>query len=289
MRFRLFSSRSEIGFFAIFLLLSGFAFFLGGTTARSTGKIIFDWLMMIIVIIVMYGAIRLPSWWFRLRKRNSLVRELEKIRMAYQHTDKTIPEYPVGFGYKAHWIAIKCSGKQQLADALKLQKQEPCNWTVGIEFAYNLLSENRVWISPPVDGWCFLLGNRDMLDETILNPLSEQFGEVCCFGTHRGVGVAAWMRSVNGQVVRKFSIADGALGVDEGERTGMESSVAYMFVDIDDEDDTSKGRPQWADDEDWVMSIAADWSVNPVELDDEKYKTEKQLGIAGVWISPLPG
>ncbi|GHT46554.1 hypothetical protein FACS189454_07900 [Planctomycetales bacterium] len=286
MRFRLFSSRSEIVFFAIFLLLSGFAFFLGGTTAQSTGEIVFDWLMMVIVI---YGTTRLASWWFRFGKRNSLVRELEKIRMAYQHTDKTTPEYPVSFGYKTRWIAVKCSDKQQLADALKLQKQEPCNWTVGIEFAYSLLSENRVWISPPVDGWCFLLGDRNILDEIILNSLSEQFGEACYFGTYRVASVAEWTRSVNGQVVRKFSIGDGTLEADEGKRTGIESGVAYMFIDIDDEEDTSKGRPQWADDENWVMSIAADWSVNPDELDDEKYKTEKQLGIAGEWISPLPG
>jgi hypothetical protein len=68
------------------------------------------------------------------------------------------------------------------------------------------------------------------------------------------------MRSVNSQVVRKFDIGDNE-GADEG-------------------------KPQWADNEDWVMAIAADWSVNPLELDDEKYKTEKQLGISGVLASP---
>jgi hypothetical protein len=30
------------------------------------------------------------------------------------------------------------------------------------------------------------------------------------------------------------------------------------------------------------MQIAGDWTVNPQDLGDEQYQTEKQLGIAGV-------
>ncbi|MDR0521693.1 MAG: hypothetical protein LBH00_07550, partial [Planctomycetaceae bacterium] len=145
---------------------------------------------------------------------------------------------------------------------------------------------NNCWISPPVNGWCFLFCRIDSTgkEESLLflNRLSRFFGEACFFGTHRISSYAAWIRSVNGRIVRSFITGDSGNIVNQGERTGIETGAAYMLIDIEDEADTSKGRPQWADNEDWVMQIAGDWTVNPQDLGDEQYQTEKQLGIAGV-------
>ena len=111
------------------------------------------------------------------------------------------------------------------------------------------------------------------------STLSERFDEACFFGTMRITGFTAWFRSKNGQVIRKFMYVDDVI-YDEGERTGIESVVAYIDHDFDSENEKPIKHPQYCGDEDWVMQIAGDWSIDPTKL--ERYRqTHKALGILG--------
>jgi hypothetical protein len=197
------------------------------------------------------------------------------------------PDSPVSFGYKCLWIAVKSPDTEQIADRLTLKNRTPCNWKAGIENGYLDGDESPVFLSPPVRGWSLLVGrgalpnpetHHDELVE-LLNRLSETFGEACFFGTMRITEFAAWFRSKEGQMIRKFLFA-GDVIYDEGERIGIESEVAYTDYDYDSNKEKTEKRDEYCGDEDWVMQIAADWSLDPTKLHRHK-KTSKAVGILG--------
>ena len=205
----------------------------------------------------------------------------------YQVVYDDTPDRPVSFGYKCFWITIKSGETEQIADLLSLDKKTPCNWKAGIDNGYLYGDGVPVFLSPPVRGWSFLVGRCALPDpEThhdelveLLNRLSKNFGEACFFGTIRTTGFAAWFRSQNGQIVRKFMYADEVI-YDEGNRIGIESDVAYIDHDFDSEKEKSIKRAEFCGDENWVIQIAADWTIDPSTLEYQK-KTPKAVGILG--------
>ena len=42
-----------------------------------------------------------------------------------------------GFGYKAAWFAFRTDDDRAVVDALALRDRQPCEWTAGIERAYD--------------------------------------------------------------------------------------------------------------------------------------------------------
>jgi hypothetical protein len=57
----------------------------------------------------------------------------EKILMA----PEPIPDYPVAFGYKQQWLAVRDRDSQALADALGWEDTKPSTWREGIGRAYD--------------------------------------------------------------------------------------------------------------------------------------------------------
>jgi hypothetical protein len=186
----------------------------------------------------------------------------------------TQPERPTTFGYKGTWLAVKGSDAHEIATAAGVRNLQPCNWTYGIEKAYY----DGVFITPPIDGWTLLVSQANFPDadsqeglhevKRLLNDLSSQFGEAQYFGTHRGVGYAAWLRSVNGTITRAYSIADGETFIVEGKPTPIEQS--YHLIDTLSEEAKEPGYSEREDItypcEEEVMTIAGAWSVNPSNL-----------------------
>lgn len=165
---------------------------------------------------------------------------------------------PVSFGYKSRWLAVRSEDPGAVAKALPLEDVRPATWRDGIERN----KDDLVFITPPVEGWTLAL-----IDSTVEEPelaeLSRLFGEAQLFGTHRVPEYHEWQRWVNGSPVRRYCwIGErGEIPLDEGEPTAAERGIARAG-DLD--------RP-WDElefaDEETVLEVAREWSVDPSTLD----------------------
>lgn len=204
--------------------------------------------------------------------------------------DPATPDHPIGFGYKCAWLALKTTHTTAIVAALELRKVCSANWRQGIDAAYTL--NERVFVAGPVDGWTFVVGldasrllysedGGDRLREWI-ERLSGEFDEACYFVTHRGVDYHAWVRAVDGKVVRGFVYSpdfDDARGVGwaMGDLSDDERTLDINLVGLDRDDHR---RP----DEDDVIRMAEVWTINPLLLDDRDLPMS--AGVVGEWRPP---
>jgi hypothetical protein len=200
--------------------------------------------------------------------------------------DKSIPDLPVGFGYKCLWFSIKSENVQRIAEILKLRSLEPCNWDVGIDKAY----KGAVFISPAIDGWTFAVGwgllfaigeTPDGIKEVkeCLRQLSHEFGEAQYFYTHRIPEYHFWAKAVNGKITRAYSYIGekGENIIVEGEPTDIEKK--YNLVNTFSKEARQENYFDNIDvpDEEMVMEVAGSWSVDPSWLENRK-DLKKGLG-----------
>ncbi len=197
------------------------------------------------------------------------------------------PDLPVPFGYKSVWFAVKSDDTLAVFDAFNLTSQLTANWETGVSFAYDYTrqfkgKESPVFVAPPLEGWTLVLAGLNIAADSsenieklrnLLNRLSEKFGEVQYFGSYRGADYVSWFKSLNGNIVRGFSYADGTLFANEGQTTQAELDIGYFDMTAMDEtmfwdalqEDEEDGTYHF--DEEDPMKIAEFWSVNPLSID----------------------
>lgn len=202
-----------------------------------------------------------------------------------QFVESSLIDEPVSFGCKNLWFAVKAKNKEEIADLLELKILGKSNWENGIKQA----KDNRIFISPEVNGWTLISGNgfltwlyNDSVDVSILNKLSTKYGEAQYFFTHRVSEYHVWAKSLNGNLERYYSYI-GERGENlriEGEPTEIEKGMNLINTFSEE----AKNEKYFDDekliipDEILVMKIAENWSINPTEL--EKYKDiKKEFGI----------
>ena len=183
-------------------------------------------------------------------------------------------DHPVAFGYKSTWLAVKADTTEAVCAALSLTRQNQATWAGGVAKARG---KTWVFVTPPVDGWVLVVTDRSLSSDSddnverlsgLLNQLSREFGEAHYFGSYRVVGYVAWFKSVDGQMARAFSYADGTLFANLGATTDAEADLGYPdttgldAVTLWDALDETDARM----DEEDPMRIAGAWSVNPLEL-----------------------
>jgi hypothetical protein len=188
------------------------------------------------------------------------------------------------FGRKIAWLAIRATDAQSAADALQLVGQQPVAWADGVEATYKAStagsrSRNKVFVTPPVDGWVLaLLSDSEEAAATAesLARLSTQFGEVQRFASHRFVSYVEWQLWINGQPVRRWAY-DGSrdeILLDDGGREPVEvgapsrSDLDALYERLDHRDLDDPLWDQMPGDEEQVFAVAAAWSVNPETFDD---------------------
>lgn len=176
---------------------------------------------------------------------------------------ETVPDLPVGFGYKCQWIAVKTVDTEAVLAEMQLKNVQVANWNTGIKGAY----EGYYFISPPILGWTLVINSimPDLTDTkspsplTAISDLSQKFGEAYYFGTHRVVEYHAWAKAVNGQVVRAYGYLGegGETLIDEGKisQEEMENDLVFTGFDVDE-----PKLPREGD----VLFIAKKWTVDPL-------------------------
>ncbi|HEX9517015.1 MAG TPA: hypothetical protein VF940_12675 [Streptosporangiaceae bacterium] len=180
---------------------------------------------------------------------------------------------PVGFGYKGAWLAILTEDTEAAAEALRVIDAHVASWAEGIDAAYEA-DQGRppVFVTPVVDGWTLavLSGSKLFEDDGLgggaldLASLSRRFGEVQKFATHRVVEYQEWQRWVNGSLVRRYCWIgeSGEIRFDEGEPISAEGNL-LRAADLGGDWEAFDFA-----DEETVMAVAAEWSINPTTLDE---------------------
>jgi hypothetical protein len=177
----------------------------------------------------------------------------------------------VGFGYKIAWLAIRAEDTQAAAEALHVADTQAASWAEGIDAAYGAEQGRApVFLTPVVDGWTLaVLGGGELFEDDgvgggalDLPALSHRFGEVQKFATYRVVDYQEWQRWVNGSPVRRYRWIgeSGEIRFDEGEPTSAEGNL-LRAANLDSDWEAFDFA-----DEETVMTVAAEWSVNPTTL-----------------------
>jgi hypothetical protein len=222
-------------------------------------------LLPIALVAVLFGVIILLAMTvYRIRR---LSKEGSEILTTYAELGSE-PDTPIPFGYKCSWYTVRASEAEILADAFGLKKTTGVNWEKGIEAAY----QGFVFISPPVDGWTFVVGTHHAqarLEKitqkatSMLLELSSEFGEAQFYVTHRVVELHVWAKALNGKLIRAY----GYLG--EADEIFWDEGKAEI-PEVDIRSDIN---------EETVMEIARTWSISPTDLG--KYESEPTLGLIG--------
>ena len=160
------------------------------------------------------------------------------------------PSAAVGFGRKTAWLAIRDAPPAEVADALSATAVRRETWKRGLD----ALTGPAVFITPAVDGWTLVVLGDGAADADLdLAGLSARFGEAQKFGSHRVVDWYEWQRWVDGEAVRRYCYVgeSGDVRFDEGIRAAAEREWDEETVP----------------DEEAVLDVAAEWSVDPMTID----------------------
>lgn len=174
---------------------------------------------------------------------------------------ESAPDSPVPFGYKNSWLCIKADSPEEVIEKLGLKDPVPANWDKGIEMAYN----GYDFVSPVLDGYILVVGyGTDILTlaPDLLDMEAQKFPELQYFVTNRVTEYHAWVRYVNGEMVRGYGYSgcDGTIIINKGEITEDEKMLGFdNLIQHDDDDFDKVDFP----DEEKVIEIAGMWGIDP--------------------------
>jgi hypothetical protein len=130
-------------------------------------------------------------------------------------------------------------------------------------------------VTPPVSGWILAVGVPILYeadDHAIKRKieLSQQFGEAQFFASMRISDAYVWTRAVRGKLIRLLYEGDGERR-EVGEQTLEEKALGVSFFNAASPEASKPGYWERKDlvspDEEHVLAVASQWSVNPMKLD----------------------
>lgn len=200
------------------------------------------------------------------------------------------PDGPCAFGYRMTWIAVRAADPAAVVKALGLGPAEVANWSTGIGTVYDeILSRDRVFVSPAVNGWVFVIGaalpqplGANFVDRCLplLLDLGRDFKDVQYFTCHPSVDLFAWARVTDGRLVRAFAIGDDGMIWNKGKLSKDERSLGLKLFDV-------RGLKNRSGDlgaqmiayptEAHVMYLAGRWSIDPTAI--ERVSSRPAVGL----------
>lgn len=171
------------------------------------------------------------------------------------------PDFPVAFGYKCNWLCVKSNDALDVIKKLGLKNYELSNWDKGIEMAYN----GCRFVSPVLDGYVLVVNfGMDILTlaPEFLDEKAKLFDELHYFVTQRVSDYHAWVKYVNGVLVRGYgwSGIDGRVFLNKGELTPEEIKLGFTNLLPTEEADWEIHETP---DEEYVIRLAAAWGIDP--------------------------
>ncbi len=195
------------------------------------------------------------------------------------------PDLPAPFGYRMAWLAVRSRDPKAVMEALGVAAATPANWNSGIGTVYDDdLGEAHIYISPPVNGWVFVVGlslpypaSAAFADKftPLMVSLGRRFAEVQYYFSYPMIDFFAWARLIDGRLVRAFAIGDEGVVLNKGRTTPEERGLGLKLFELRG----VRGRKGDAGaelilhpTEEHVLRLAQRWSIDPTRLD--------QMGVA---------
>jgi hypothetical protein len=205
----------------------------------------------------------------------------------------TAADAPCPFGYRMAWLAIRTRETARVIEVLGLTDATPSNWQTGIGAVYDReLGERRLFVSPPVNGWTFVVGlslphpvGRGFINKCgpLLEELGQTFSEVQYFFTFPAIDFHAWARVIDGRLVRGFGIGDEGVVWNVGKPTKEERALGLKLFElrgVRGRKGDAGGELILHPTEDHVMRLAHRWSVDPTTLD--RTRADPALGVVAM-------
>lgn len=206
------------------------------------------------------------------RKKGNKFYDFQKEKIEF-FVDKSRVK-PKTFGRKIDWIAVKSNNHEEVVK--EFRKPEKKSYKTNLENGVYGAYASNIFIYPPINNWVLVIHpeitlNKDEQFEYLKN-LSNKYDEVQFYGNFRGVGYSAWMKFKNGKTERAFSVADGKIYRNEGSLTELEEKIIEREIQLATDDEElnwkkGEGRLLCLSDEEYVLEIAENWSINPDKLD----------------------
>lgn len=203
------------------------------------------------------------------------------------------PDRPHPFGYRMAWLAIRTRETRRVIDLLGLTAVEPTNWNTGLGTVYSAeFSANQIFVSPPVDGWTFVVGlplpqplGPAFVDKSmaLLTALGERFSEVQYYFAYAPIEFYAWARIVEGRLLRAFAVGDEGVLWNMGKQPKEEKLLNLAIQDLRKSPSRKakvKSKIALQPTENHVIRLAAAWSIDPTRID--AHDTAPALGYIGV-------
>ncbi len=190
------------------------------------------------------------------------------------------PDRPSPFGLKMAWLAIRTRDTERVIERLALVEPKPCNWQSGIGSIYDdHLGDRLVFVSPPVDGWTFVVGlslpypvGRGFVDKCtpLLHDLGAEFVEVQYFFSYPLIDFFAWARFIDGKLIRAFAIGDEGIIWNKGKSTKDEKSLGLKLFElrgVRERHGDAGGELILYPTEEHIMWLASRWSLDPTRIE----------------------
>lgn len=183
-----------------------------------------------------------------------------------------------GFGLKMHWLAIRSEDSEKILACLPSEHElRRINWDKGLGYAYR--HRSNVFVSPPVQGWTFIVGwgipefsdvRRAAFDD-FTAPFLQTFADVQYYGSYRVVDYVAWGRAEGGTWQRLFAYCPNTdLLYSEGAQTDTEQALGLIDIRSLDEllASSEEDHDHWLEslDEETPLRLAGKWSIDPDTL-----------------------
>lgn len=192
------------------------------------------------------------------------------------------PDGPRAFGCAMSWLAIRSDDAETVIEAMRLEGAAPCNWNSGVGAVYDdWLGVARIFVSPPVDGWTFVVGlplphplGSGFVDKCtpLLVELGGRFDEVQYYFSYPPIDYYAWARVKDGRLVRAFAVSDEGIIWNKGRPSKEERALGLKLFElrgVRGRKGDAGGELILHPTEDHVMRLAHRWSIDPTTLCEE--------------------
>lgn len=189
------------------------------------------------------------------------------------------PDTPHAFGCEMSWIAVLTCDTEAVLDALGIEGETASNWNNGIGTIYDhWLGPDRVYISPPVDGWTFVVSlalphpvSRGQMDKCtpLLAGLARSFVDVQYYFSYPPLDFYSWVRFREGRLLRAFASTDEGVIWSKGHASRAEQALGlklFEFRGVRGRHGDAGSEIVMLPTEEQVMQIARSWSRDPTTL-----------------------
>lgn len=194
-------------------------------------------------------------------------------------------ELPRAFGMRMAWVAVRTRDTARLINVAGLEQVRAMGWSDGLGAVYaDRGGLNRVYVTPPVDGWSFIVSlglplpmGTAYVDKAggLIERLSGAFGPVGFFVSYPALDFYGWAWAQDGAIRRGFAVGREGVVWNRGAVTVDERLIASDFFALSEvrrgeaaaaAGGGGAGRLHPFSERD-VLSIAKAWSVDPSQLE----------------------